>query len=500
MKRTIEPHDRPTQWRMHGTFPTPALAAMLFFTAVVQTASAAGPFKLGSQIGGWSSFTMTAADITRDFGTSANGLDCKTIRLGFKASDIAPGATEPASYTWSVADARVDAVLGAGLNIQILANVSPGATPGWMKDANGNPDPVQFAKYFKKVIQHFNQAPYSFGAIKYFECANEPNLVPGIITMPSNNKRMMADHYYLMLKECYTTTSTFRGSTIKVVGGVIAGAPVSNKTNDNDFFDQLWTVKHGYDYMDILSCHIYVRGGDSGGGGYVAPEFRYGGTPPNDRGWLWQNLVDSNAKIAGLRPVWITESSYSSEEGLGVSEAEQATWEVRAAITMLGAPNTMVDRFLQFSAYDPPSSSFYYGFWNGLGGTKKNQFYAWKNMCSVLNDSVTWVQMKRYAFQGTGHPTSSPSTNTTDCSFKWFTANAKIYGWAVWWVPAGGSGNIVVGSTSVPIANGSKIETRLNGTTGVTGWNTVTTNYSGNGTYTVTGVGNKPMYVRVTEP
>jgi hypothetical protein len=190
--------------------------------------------------------------------------------------------------------------------------------------------------------------------------------------------------------------------------------------------------------MHYYSFHTYIRGGDVGGGGYVAPEFQFGN--PN-RGLLWTDVLVPSGQVNWHgKQVWVTEMGYDSlDVSMGATqatrEANQARWEVRAAITCRGAPNGFLNRFLQFNAYSDATEA--YGFRHGVGGVKKPQWDAWKTLNSVFDNSVTSVVMKGY------YQVTSPTTNF--CNFKYTKSNG-YYGWAVWWVPSGQSGTVSLGS------------------------------------------------------
>ena len=469
--------------KMHGGL---ALTGLLLAGITFSVPSEAA-VKFGTNLG---IDFIPQAQVINDYG--ASGMNCKTLRVGARATEIQPIENQ---WDWEDFDKQVDEILNSNVGAQILVQVNMGGKliKPWMRVggvATANPDPVKFGTFFREVIKHCKQR-WGTNTIKFFEAFNEPNLNDNQISGSPEDK---ADHYVEMLKQAWNLSISARsGTNIKVLGGVVAGAPISLRDSDNRFFARFWNYKSGHQYLDIYSFHLYIRGGDYGGSGYCAPEFTFGDPV---RGLLWSDImVPSVAAINSIKPVWITEMGYDSEDiSMGpennptVREQNQARWMVRAAIISMGSG--LLDRLLHFSAYwDGPAPKQSYGFRHGIGGGIKPQWYAWKTMCDVLNDSVTGVQMKRY-FQNT------PSGNTTDCLFRYNTTNAKVYGWAMWWVPAGGSGSVTMGGGNIhPQAT---IEKRLTSFTGVTSWTPITN--PGTGSLTVTGVGNAPIYIRVTEP
>lgn len=419
----------------------------------------------------------TQTDVQNDFGSA--GMNCKSLRLDAKASDIEP---TQGTFNWSATDGKISTLVNAGVGANVVLCVTGGATPpAWMCSGYpaGIPNPDLFDDFFFAVMDRYSKAPYN---VKFFEVYNEANyqfteLVP-------NDHRSRANHYFLILQKAWNRTATLRSANpaIKVIGGVTAGAPISKRASDNDFFDQFWNVKGGWQYLNYYSFHLYIRGADVGGSGYVAPEFQFGN--PN-RGLLWTDILVPSSQVNWhSKEVWLTELGYdSADASMGGTQTirwdNQARWQVRAAIIMRGAPTNFIKRFLQFNAYwDDPVDDEAYGFREGVNGTKKPQWHAWKTLNSVIDDTVTNIEMKAY------YQVTSPTTNI--CNFKYTKSNG-YYGWAVWWVPAGGSGTVYLGSGAVTGA----VYTR---TMKATSW-TFLGNYS-NQSVQVTAT-NDPLYVEV---
>lgn len=408
--------------------PRRALACALLGT-LAPALPAAGP------AAGWGTSIQTGSYDTADF--SRDGMNLGTIRTAFFATSIE--STEGV-FTWDAVDNRVDGLLAAGIDVMgpIVAN-SP---PAWMRAAGSTirPDKDKFAQYALDVITHYNTGKYaSPNNVKYFEVGNESD---GMWDDDFANSRQTADAYFEILQAVWEKTAAFRAShpDVKLIGGVIAGAPVSRRVTTNNFFDQLWTVRGGWQYMDILSFHFYIRNGPPET--YYAPEL---GDP--GKGRLWdQVLMPSRDKIGDHPlPVWATETGFNldalaSPSGVTMTQAEHAKWLVRSAIIMRGSG--FVDRFLQFACYANSASPGNYGFRNGVGGALRDSYDAYGTMAKVLDDSVTSLAMQDY------YRITTPS----HCAFRYHKTHGYD-GWAVWWVPDGtngANGPVTLGAGAIP--------------------------------------------------
>ena len=461
---------------MNKTIPLLFLAAVALATP--SRMAAAGPTAFGTNLG---IDAVNSTHVTNDFGPS--GIGFKTIRIGARCNLIK--TVENSAPNWSAIDAQVRAIQDAGVGASILVqvNMGGGAAWPWTKDSLGRPDPVKFGAFFTQVVAHFKA---TFPGVLYFEAFNEPDLE---ITWGTHIQK--ADHYYLMLQEAWNQSAAVRaGTNIKVVGGAVSVPPVSLASTDVNFFNQLWNVREAWGYMDIYSFHIYFRTGGVTGT-YSAPELAYGNP---SRGLLWSDILMPAANNIDWhgRPVWITECGYDSSataQGMGASQAEreatQGRREVRAAI--ICRSSGLIARFLHFSAYwdsDPEA----YGFRHGLNGTVKPQWWALKTMCDVLNSDVTVMEMKGY-YQHT------PS-NANYCLFRYNTTSAKVYGWAMWWVPAGGSGPVTMGGGNIP--TNAAIYKRVTSYTGATTWQVIPNPLTGS--LTIADVTTDPLYIKVVVP
>jgi hypothetical protein len=374
-------------------------------------------------------------EVIADFGP--NGMNGQTLRLDAKATALEP---REGSFQWAELDERVSTLVDARVGIDVLLIITGGFNPpAWMcRDyPKGIPNPDLFADYFLAVMTRYSAAPYH---LTFFEVYNEPNYQ---FAEFGSNQRLRADHYAVMLEKVWLRTQALRqrNPSLKLVGGSTAGPPKSVRAGDRDYFDQLWNVRGAHRFMDIYSFHTYIRGADMASGGYVAPEFPFG---KPSRGLWWSDILVPASTIDWHgKPVWLTELGYdSAHASLGatqeIREANQARWEVRAAIACRGAPGNFVRRFLQFNAYSDGKEA--YGFRHNHDGAPKLQWHAWKTLNNVLDDGVASVEMQAY------YRVSSPATN--HCSFK-YTKNDGHYGWAVWWVPEAESGSVVLGDRNV---------------------------------------------------
>ncbi|MBE2213489.1 MAG: HYR domain-containing protein [Opitutaceae bacterium] len=463
----------------------PSLSAAPFGRVVVFVLIALVSFILPRTViaggsAGWGTNIQTGPQDVADFGR--NGMNFKTIRSDGRASIIEPNEGE---FRWESTDARYNELLAAGCDI--LAVVNGNFPPAWMRatKADGTqstirPDKDKYAQYVLDFITHYNTGPYaSPNNVKHFEIGNEAD---GMWRSDFANDRETADAYFEVLRSVWERTADFRAAhpEVKLIGGVIAGAPVSLRASTTNYFDQLWTVRGAWQYMDILSFHFYIRRGPPET--YYAPEL---GDP--GKGRLWdQVLMPSLAKISD-HPIalWATETGYNLDDlahpsGVQLTEQEHAKWLVRASIIIRGAG---VDRFLQFACYANSASPGNYGFRDGVGGAKRESYDAYGTMCKVLDDAVTSIAMKDY------YRITSPTTD--HCTFEYQKAHGA-YGWATWWVPNGTngiSGTITLGDGAIP-ADAAIYSRSMSGAS----WMPVANSGTGSVEVTVT---DEPLYIEV---
>lgn len=435
---------------------------------------------------------ISSDNVDADLGSA--GMNCRTVRIAVKASDIAKGDDEPSSYNWTNINNQIAAINASTTKPNILVDVHWGVPcPVWMDDAaeSQRPKAAQFATFFRKAVDHL----YARG-VRYFEIGNEPNLERQIAF---SNPVDRANRYFAILKACYSNAKPAYPSAI-FLGGVISSLPRTSNADDNAFFDRMWSYDHGgndygWEYMDALTIHTYLRrvqDDGTGDGIYVRPEDKYGS--PN-RGYLWPNLKNSESQVNyHSRKIWITETSYDTDlDGPHVTEQQQARWQVRAAITFRAMPNNRITRVLQFSAYDSLAATHDYGFRTAPGERKKPQWYAWTTMCSVLTDAVSSITVQQYACANS--TLSTPAGNATHCLFRYATEDPKEYGYVMWWGPEGGSGTFTISG----IPSGSTISKIVTQYGSSPGWGPGPTP-NGAGTISVTDVGAAPVYIRIQAP
>lgn len=409
---------------------------------------------------------------------SRNGMNLNTIRTGYRATAIVNAG--PTTFTWGTNDNRVNGLIAAGKDV--LGVINGNSPPVWMRATGSTirPDKDKYAQYALDVITHYNTGIYaSPNNIKYFEICNEAD---GMWSSDfGGDMRLTADAYFEVLKAVWDKTAEFRAShpDIKIIGGVIAGAPVSLRGSTNNYFDQLWTVREAWRYMDILSFHFYVRQGPPQT--YYAPEL---GDP--GKGRLWdQVLMPSLAKIADHPiPVWDTETGYdvdalASPSGVKMTQTEHAKWLVRSAIIVRGSG--FVDRFLQFSNLDMADGD--YGFRASLESPARELYKAYGTMAKVLDSTITSIAMENY------YHITAPTIDF--CSFKYKKAHG-YYGWSVWWVPNGTndtSGTVMLGNGTIP-ADAAIYTRTMSGTS----WVAIANSRTGTVEVSVT---DEPLYVEV---
>lgn len=455
------------QW---GSLILPVLTAVALFWAVPTRAT----------VGFGTSFSIDASVVpqsTIEADLGPGGMNCKTVRTGAKATML---ENIEGAFTWSKLDSQINAINAANVGAEVLLVVTGAATPpAWMRDANGDPLPDKFGQFYADVVQHYAAPPFN---VKFFEVYNEPNLQFSAAT-----RQARADLYYQCLSEAWDRTAAFRAThpEVKVIGGVTAGPPHSLNNQDYAFFNQLWNVRQGWQKMDYYSFHSYFRIGEDGGINYMAPETTYAN--PN-RGRIWTDTLawaQDNIDWHG-RQVWVTECGYDSAsagvDSMGVTLEErlanQARWEVRAAIIMRGSG--FVNRFVQFTAYDSQFSGEDYGF-RDEGDAIKPQYYSYKTLCSVLDDRVTSIVMQAF-YQ------VAPTATTDHCVFS-YAKNNGYHGWAVWEVPAGASESVTLGDGAIPADAAIWVRTISAAT-----WTALPN--PGTGTIDVTAT-NDPLYIEV---
>jgi len=270
-------------------------------------------------------------------------------------------APAPGRYEWRYADAAIDALAGRGINVIGLLN---GPTPGWAAqgragDTFAPPDPAAFASFAAAAVARYRDR------VRVWEIWNEPD--NALYWQPAPD----IGQYATLLK---TTSAAIRAvdPTAQImVAGIVSPEPAAS-----------WLAaladQGAWSSFDIVSIHPYTdplppeRGQiDSAGFGSI------------------RSLVDR----LGRKPIWATESGYSTgaggRGGVAFSEEDQASYLVRSMVLLRAAG---AEKVLWYSLKDAAGGQDYGVFRGGNPldfGSPRPSFAAFTTLNQYVGGSAS---------------------------------------------------------------------------------------------------------------
>lgn len=167
----------------------------------------------------------------------ARSLGADRYRLGVNWREV---ESTPGQYEWKALDARIDAVVDAGITPMLLLNTEP----TWIDRVDVPDHADEFSEFAGAVAERYGSK------VMGYEIWNEPNL-------DYFWKNPSADTYFPYLKGAYQAIHKADSSAIVMNGGPAPAANTSTSVDTYDFLRRLYELG-AKDYTDAIGVHPYT--------------------------------------------------------------------------------------------------------------------------------------------------------------------------------------------------------------------------------------------------
>jgi len=281
----------------------------------------------------------------------------KDMGIGFSREEFVWGSIEPEKgfFKWSAYDKSTDMLSSSGISILgVLDYSAPWATEDPYRDGADKymPNITDWQSYVGKVVDRYKSK------VRYWQIWNEPNVATFFKPEPN------ASQYLEILKSAYEIIKKEDSSAQVVVAGT-SGV-------DAGYLRELERLGAA-DYFDILAVHPYSFDF------YSPPESGFLDDMKN---------AERLAEELGNKPIWLTEFGWPTDDKNGLNEDLQAKYLTRTYL--LSYQFSDVKKLfwydLRNDGNDKEDRENNFGLIN-KDYTKKESYYAYKNLISVLNGS-----------------------------------------------------------------------------------------------------------------
>jgi hypothetical protein len=241
-----------------------------------QGGEAGQPASISSRIGLHTAFVRMAPAKRRALLEIMQPLAGRVIRDTFMWNDIEPQKGE---FRWAKADAMVDDVLDAGLDILAILTAAPDWAGGRNVPAGAYPpaSPEDYGRFVEAFVKRYK------GRIKYYELWNEPNVVRFW-----GGQKAEPEDFVALLQAGYRAGKKADPDAVFVMGGL------TRILVDREFIREVLTTG-GLEACDVVAIHLY----------------------PDDVETFGRQVdffLKGLAKLGVDKPVWITETGWPSKE------------------------------------------------------------------------------------------------------------------------------------------------------------------------------------------